>query len=426
MSPVDDGEEDLVAEDWPTFYTPTPVWVMLAAIPAQAFRLYVFLAEHINSRDRTKRLVWPKQKAIARALGLKNDRQVAPYRKALEDLGAIKAEEYTYAGGMRRGYRYYVRFNPPPGYTGMTSLGDFYKANADLKRANTDKTPGQHGGTKNSTSQSAENDTSRDAKNSTAQPHQGKPDQEERDVAPSARSAPDAGGSTSGSRDRAASGSAAPGQTQRLTIEQKQAVQRVRDLLPREFDRALPVRTPRAVADAVLDALAAGTPSSRTPEQLVEYRVTARWNGYWAPRFLAGEVDSPIGVLRALLAPASRDHDRCDERVNVDTGEPCVPCKMRAGDREKQRREEAAQTLVQAAPGPVPPAPSERPVSVPPRQRSVPRPDLYDAARKQPQPVIAPTDPVGDYTSGASAARAEMRSKKADAHRRVNLLHKAT
>lgn len=157
---------------------------------------------------------------------------------------------------------------------------------------------------------------------------------EDEKTAPSARSAPDAGGSTSGSRDRATSGCAAPAQPQRLTIEQKQAVQRVRDLLPREFDRALPARTPRAVADAVLDALAAATPSSRTPEQLVQYRVMARWDGFWAPKFLAGEVDSPIGVLRALLAPAGRDHDRCDERINVDTGELCVPCQMRAADRQ--------------------------------------------------------------------------------------------
>jgi len=156
----------------------------------------------------------------------------------------------------------------------------------------------------------------------------------EPETAPSARSAPDAGGSTSGSRDRAAGGSAAPAHTrQRLTTGQKQAVQRVRDLLPREFDRALPARTPRAVADAVLAALAEGTPAARTPEQLVRYRVMARWNTFWAPKFFAGEVDSPIGVLRALLAPAGRDHPRCDERVDVDTGEPCMACRMRAADR---------------------------------------------------------------------------------------------
>lgn len=173
--------------------------------------------------------------------------------------------------------------------------------------------------------------------------------EEHEQTAPSARSAPDAAGPTSGSRNRAAGGSAAPGQPQqRLTTEQKQAVQQVRDLLPREFDRALPVRTPRAVADAVLDALAAGTPAARTPAQLVQYRVLTRWDSYWAPRFLAGEVDSPIGVLRALLAPAGRDHARCDERVDVDTGQPCVPCQMRASDRR------AAATL----PTPRPSAPA--------------------------------------------------------------------
>ncbi|MFC4883672.1 hypothetical protein ACFPK5_00480 [Streptomyces beijiangensis] len=132
---IDEGDQ-LVAEDWPTVHTPVPVWVMLAGLSAKAFLMYAFLAEHINARiqNPNRRIACPKQKAIAVVLELADDRQVATYRKELEALGAIRAEKYRYAGGMRQGYKYFVRFNPPAGYAGQLRLGDFYNAHPSSRR----------------------------------------------------------------------------------------------------------------------------------------------------------------------------------------------------------------------------------------------------------------------------------------------------
>lgn len=176
MSSDLDGSDEIIPEDWPTYYTAVPVWVLLSGVSGQAYKAYGFLAEHINSRTPGRRISCPKQVAIARILGLKNPRQVAKYTAELEAVGAVRVEEYRYAGGMRRGYRYHVRFNPPKGYAGPTSLHDFYAANEDVRAASnagrtaaaTGKTAGRAGGTKNSTSGGAKNSTAHGAIRSTA------------------------------------------------------------------------------------------------------------------------------------------------------------------------------------------------------------------------------------------------------------------
>lgn len=158
--------------------------------------------------------------------------------------------------------------------------------------------------------------------------------------APSARSAPDARRASTGSSGVREGGFAASGNSQpRLTSAQKQTVQAVRDALPADFNRALPVKTPRNVADAVLTALAAGEPRERTVEQLVGFRVMARWNGYWASKFYAGEVEkAPFGVLLAMVKDQAECGSlSCEDRVDIVTGELCTACEMRRGDRKAAR-----------------------------------------------------------------------------------------
>ncbi|SDR62314.1 hypothetical protein SAMN05216511_7338 [Streptomyces sp. KS_16] len=164
------------------------------------------------------------------------------------------------------------------------------------------------------------------------------------DGAPSAHRALDVRRTGAGSRGGSEGGFAASGNSKpRLTREQKQMVQAVRDLLPRDLDRALPVKTPRNIADDILAGLAEGTPRSRTPEQLVAYRVLPRWERFWASKFYAGELGKqPFGPLRAMVTADDSDHDRCDERVDVDTAEPCRSCEVRKSDRKADRQRESA------------------------------------------------------------------------------------
>ncbi|WP_331746827.1 hypothetical protein [Streptomyces sp. NBC_00842] len=365
---LDDGMDEVIPEEWPTFYTPVPVWVMLSGCSAQAYRMYGFLAEHINNRTPGKRIAFPSQKAIAKVMVLKDYRDVAKYRDELAELGAIRFEEFRYAGGMRRRYRYWVRFNPPEGYQGLLSLKAFYQANPDVKASRTEsaksaalqETAGGAGGGKNPTSGGGEIPTSRGGESPTAQqPDPVEPDLEELE-APLARSAPDARRASAGSKGSSSSGFAASGQAaQRLTPEQKQQVQAVRDLLPSDLNRALPVRTPRNIADDILKALAAGLPRERTPQQLVEFRVMARWNGYWAARFYAKELGrAPFGPLAAMVEDTQEcGNGSCEDRVDIFTAEACSSCEQRAVDRRADREQPRPHPTVPEPAAPTMPRP---------------------------------------------------------------------
>lgn len=354
--------DEIVPEEWPTFYTPVPVWVLLAGCSAQAYRMYAFLAEHINNRNPGQRIAFPSQKAIAMVMRLKDYRDVAKYREELVALGAIHCEEFRYAGGMRRRYRYWVRFNPPEGYAGLVSLASFYEAHPEVKAKKSQpvkdaalgKPAGQAGGGKKPTSEGGEFPTSQGGESPTAQqPDPVEPDLVERDGTPSARSALDArSASTSGSRGSSSSGFAASGKKKSspLTPSQRQQVQAVRSLLPADLNSALPERAPRNLSDAILDGLATGQPHERTPQQLVTFRVEKRWDGYWADKFYAGDLNDKkgrprvVGPLEAMLkAQPECGSDRCDDRTDVDTAEPCRSCEQRLEDNRADRAAERSQ-----------------------------------------------------------------------------------
>ncbi|MEV0449859.1 hypothetical protein [Streptomyces sp. NPDC050600] len=359
----DEDSDEVIPEEWPTFYTPVPVWVLLCGCSAQGYRMYAFLAEHINNRTPGKRIAFPSQKAIARALKLKDYRDVAKYREELAAVGAIRFEEFRYAGGMRRRYRYWVRFNPPEGYEGLTSLAGFYEANPDVKgrRKQSVTAPvepedaGRSGGGKKPTSGGGGKPTSHGGKSPTAQqPDPQQPDPLEPQDAPSGRSPVDGRSpSSAGSSARGdEGGSAASGTTRNSSSTKKPAasgkrhsraelavVKQVLAFLPPELP-ADKVRLP-VVADAILSAMAA---DGRNVEEMGQ-RIVYRWLHHgFAEKAAAGQLESPVGAVVALVRPLRRGDkhacadSRCENGRSLDTGEECRLCAVRNADRKAEQQ----------------------------------------------------------------------------------------
>ncbi|MFC7309326.1 hypothetical protein ACFQVC_34595 [Streptomyces monticola] len=355
----EDTLDDLIPEDWPTYYTQVPVWVLLSGCTAQAYRLYAFLAEHINSRTPGKRIAWPKGTAIARVLGLKDYRKAARYWAELQELGAIRIEEVRYAGGMRRRNRYHVRFNPPAGYEGLLSLGQFYAAHPDVRSARSSApgprdadsaghpggafsgtTGGAHagspGGALQGTSDSALTRTADGASRGTAQQnqhqlHTRQPHPQQPREAPSARSAADARRApappTPVRRSGVAASEGATAPTDRPTRAQRDDLRSIEASLPPELRALLPARRPRPLRDAMTGALA-----QRTWRQLAE-RAERRWYAWGFAAAADGEgLTSPVGVAIALLQDGECPDPRCEDGTGIDTGRPCPRCEERRED----------------------------------------------------------------------------------------------
>ncbi|MFD4483157.1 hypothetical protein ACFWPU_44605 [Streptomyces sp. NPDC058471] len=385
----EDAPDDLVPEDWPTFYTQVPVWVLLSGCTAQAYRLYAFLAEHINSRTPGRRIAWPKGEAIARALGLKDYRKAARYWAELQDLGAIRIEEVRYAGGMRRRNRYHVRFNPPAGYDGLLSLSDFYTAHADVRAPRTGprqtsqgkETAGHPRGALKGTTGRAPLGVTGGAPSGTAQPdqHQLHPEQPE-NPAPSARSAPNARRAPAPTTRPAAGGVAAsdnapaPPQTSTLTRAQREDLRRIEAALPAELRDLLPARRPRPLRQAMLVALA-----QRTWTQLAE-RAERRWYtwGFAAAADAATGgtgLSSPVGVAITLLQEGACPDPRCEDGTNIDTGRACPRCAERRADRRPSPTAASRQAATRAesnTPPRIPAQADRQPCPPPPTAPSPP------------------------------------------------------
>ncbi|MFE9437088.1 hypothetical protein [Streptomyces sp. NPDC006640] len=290
--PYDDGYgegegDQLVAEDWPTVHTPVPVWVMLAGLSAKAFLMYAFLAEHINAniQNPNRRIACPKQKAIAVVLELADDRQVATYRKELEALGAIKTEKYRYAGGMRQGYKYFVRYNPPAGYQGQLRLRDFYNAHPEFKAAA--KWEGRTEAAKKSAAAKV--------------PAQGMP-------APKVKPAP-----AREARKKAAAVPLAPDVLKVLAAFRPELREAMRETAHTD--------TPKTLVTAVTKAL-----KERTAEHLV-LRVLRRWSTHgYAEKFETGRLERPVGAAVAMLRHGECPDPGCEDGELLADGEPCVLC----------------------------------------------------------------------------------------------------
>lgn len=310
-------------------------WIALSGVSAGALSLYWMLAMHLNG-VRGDRYVWPTTSVLAHMLGYSRGDKIKRFVDELVAIGALVVIAVPDGDGPQKRNVYRLRRNPPPGYAGPTSLSGYYAA---LQEKYEEETAGQP----------VCPETGVDACPETGghvTPETGavttRSSNKKKDEAPAARRAVDAGGQSSGSRRAGSSGSAAADKTSaaRAKVE-REAVRAVREeitsRLP-DLAKVLPASTPRTVRDAILAGLALGTPAERTPEQLVAFRVLPRWDKHWAALFYAGELPAqPVGPLVRMLSADKTDHVRCDERVDVDTGEECRACAERRGDRTARR-----------------------------------------------------------------------------------------
>ncbi|MFD9033316.1 hypothetical protein ACFVZW_19505 [Streptomyces sp. NPDC059567] len=310
----EDQGDELVGEDWPTYSTPIPVWVLLAGLSPKAFKMYCFLAEHINAniRDPRKRIACPKQKAIAVILDLADDRKVARYRRELEKLGAVRVEKYRYAGGMRQGYKYFVRYNPPVGYTGPMALKQFYAANPEIRSAA--KWEGRTEAAKKMAAATVPAQGSGPAAASQAS------------KAAPAKAAKKAGG-------------AVP-----LAPEVLQVLEAYRPELREAMRETAHTDAPKTLVTAVTKAL-----KERTAEQLVS-RVLRRWTTHgYAEKFETGRLERPVGAAVAMLRHGECPDLNCEDGELLTDGKPCVLCIERGKDYKASHK--AARTAQKKAVG---------------------------------------------------------------------------
>jgi hypothetical protein len=180
-------------------------------------------------------------------------------------------------------------------------------------------------------------------------------------------------------------GSAASGKTKpiSLTREQRQQVDAFFQTLPTHLADLVPANPPANLKAAVLEALAVGEPQGRTPQQLVEYRMLPKWNKHYASQEAAGPIRKPVGVLIALLKRDAECGDvRCDERTNVDSGQPCRSCEQRAVDKRAERAAAEAPRPSAALPATAPRRePVRRPAGAVPSPREAPMTEVSDQQR---------------------------------------------
>ncbi|MGP3737940.1 helix-turn-helix domain-containing protein (plasmid) [Streptomyces sp. GDS52] len=206
---------------------------------------------------------------------------------------------------------------------------------------------------------------------------------------------------TSGSRRSSSSGSAASGNSKppSLTPTQRQHVTAFFQALPKELADLVPTNPPGNLKAAVLEALAVDRPQERTAGQLVEYRLLPKWHGHYASRDTAGLIEKPVGALITMLRwDRECQDDRCDERTNVDTGQPCISCEQRGVDRRAERQAEKAPERPQQ--------PQERPVKSPTAR-------TYTAPAYVPEQATVtpglPTDIVAEARAAVLANRGKNR-----------------
>lgn len=320
-------------------------WVALSGVSAGALALYWMLALHLN-RTRGDRYVWPTTDILAHMLGYSRGDKIKRFVDELVAIGAIRVISVPDLRGPQKRNVYRLRRTPPEGYTGLVSLKEFY---AELDQAYEQETAGEpvspqtgaHVGPQTGGDVAPEiggHVGPRAGAVTTRTPNymNGKD-------APSARSAADGRRPSTGSRSSRAGGSAASGKTKSpFSREERRQYDAFVAALPGPLAALVPKGLPQPLVRAVLDAMAPDNPARRTVEQLVEYRLMPKWDRYYSSREQAGPLEKPVGVLVAMLRRDAECGDpRCDERTNVDTGQACRLCALRAVDRRADRERNA-------------------------------------------------------------------------------------
>lgn len=351
-------------------------WVALSGVSAGALALYWMLALHLN-RTRGDRYVWPTTDILAHMLGYSRGDKIKRFVDELIAIGAIRVISVPDLRGPQKRNVYRLRRTPPEGYTGLVSLKEFY---AQLDEAYEQETAGdpvspQTGGHVaprmggDVAPETGGHVTPRAGAVTTRTPnHMNGKD------APSARSAADGRRPTTGSRRSSSSGSAASGKSKppSLTQAQRQHVDAFFQALPKELADLVPTNPPGNLKAAVLEALAVGQPQERTAGQLVEYRLMPKWDKHYARRDQAGPIRKPVGALMEMLKwDAECGDKRCDERTNVDTGQPCISCEQKGVDRRAERQAEKAPERPQKPPVQPPAVQTYTPPTYVPEQATV-------------------------------------------------------
>jgi hypothetical protein len=367
-APQDFAPEQEVRSELPPFAV-APHWVTFS-VSGNATKLYNLYAAHGSGDSLNNRVVYPTLDDLAEMMHLSRGDKVTPYMRELEKAGAIVVEKRRTHDGLRWRYRITVKLMPPEDYEGPMSTGDWYaryRPEYAERHAKSSIPAGQPRHPENRGFGSGQAEKNAKSGISAGQPEQPEnrafEQHENRDrsktnlnnnnfkdhEAPSARSAADAGGSTSGSRGRAsvsgvaASGgarapkkSSSPGKSKsgkRMSRVQSAAVRAVEETWPRELAALLPRYRPDVIRDAILDAL-----DSRSVGQLAA-RIERRWvaHGY-ADALLSAEgkgISSPVGVAVALVRPTPGCRDlMCEDGTILDTGVGCRAC----SEREVERR----------------------------------------------------------------------------------------
>jgi hypothetical protein len=118
--------------------------------------------------------------------------------------------------------------------------------------------------------------------------------------------------------------------SERDRLTRRQAVKVVQEAIPAEVLAKIPKQGP-------LVAAAAKSLADRSPEQVVQ-RARTRWVEHWhRERWTRGEVESPMGLAVSLLQHGDCTDVRCDDGVNVDSGQDCPRCVERAAAFRRER-----------------------------------------------------------------------------------------
>jgi len=350
-APDDFAPAQEVRSELPPFAV-APHWVTFS-VSGNAARLYNLYAAHGSGDSMSDRVVWPTLDDLAEMMGLSRGDKVTPYMRELEKAKAIEVEKVRSKDKLRWRYRITVKVTPPEGYDGPLSTADWY---ARHRPEYADR------GAKSSISaghpQHPENGGSQDPVSGGLQaPAEGvgsktninKNNSKNTDAAPSARSAADARRASTGSSARAreggsaaSSGAKAPKKSRRLSSYEAKEIRAIEAAYPSELRALLPKYRPDVVRDAMLDALALGTPYCRTGEELGA-RVDRRWYTW----HLAREADtttggkglkSPVGALVTMLRHTDCPNPRCEDGTVIETGERCKACVQRKAERRAAHR----------------------------------------------------------------------------------------
>ncbi len=355
-------------------FTQTPQWALLLPELSDAgYRAYSLLLAHV-SQERDDALVWPHQRSLAAMLSKRPEALSRVITKELVPLGLVDVEARRYgANRSRRRNVYTVHEEPPEGWQGVASVGEWYAAHRE--------TAGQPGDAKNRVSGDAKNRASGDAKNRAGNYTKG--DLHEGEGSRVSAVGQSAGGGARAAGSDSAAGKPAPGKGGSAADTKKSAPKtKTRKLapppppVPGEDDvwamldaellaigQRRGVRPP-TLRKAVRKLLGHGGGADtfalhpRGPEHAAQ-RLYQGWQqaggreratpGYAGP---LEPIRRPVGYLVEVLTATPCQEQACERGVLLTTGAECADCGERAAERAAAALRERLTAMMPGLPEP--------------------------------------------------------------------------